>query len=30
MLRVVENIETLLVNSIEKRRVMLCAGKSQL
>ena len=27
---VAENIKTLLVNSMERRRVMLCAGKSEL
>ena len=30
MLGVAENIKTLLVNSIEKRRVLLCAGNSEL
>ena len=30
LFRVAENIKTLLVNSMEKRRVMLCAGNSEL
>ena len=30
LFEVVENIKTLLVNSMEKRRVMLCTGNSQL
>ena len=29
LFEVAENIKTLLVNSMEKRRVMLCAGNSE-